>query len=132
MTVKSVYVNGQIKKIEDAKSDELSEKLIGYSALCSDAKIDENGNGIGDPTEVALVAALKDYGKEKAELEDVHPRVDELPFDSERKLMTTVHKISKGYLVITKGALESVTPICTSIEKKDGKVRAIETKIWKI
>ncbi|HQE50443.1 MAG TPA: HAD-IC family P-type ATPase, partial [Fervidobacterium sp.] len=92
MTVKSVYVNGQIKKIEDAKSDELSEKLIGYSALCSDAKIDENGNGIGDPTEVALVAALKDYGKEKAELEDVHPRVDELPFDSERKLMTTVHK----------------------------------------
>jgi len=73
MTVKSVYVNGQIEKIEDAKADEWSEKLISYSALCSDAKIDENGNGIGDPTEVALVAALRDYGKEKAELEEALP-----------------------------------------------------------
>ncbi len=125
MTVKSVYVNGQIEKIEDARENELSEKLMSFSALCSDAKIDENGNGIGDPTEVALVAALRDYGKEKAELEAALPRVDELPFDSERKLMTTVHKTDNGYLVITKGALESVMSICTSIEK-DGKIRAIE------
>lgn len=115
MTVKNIYVNNEIKKIEDAR-DEESKKLIIMSALCCDAKLGEDGKGVGDPTEVALVAALRDLGKEKDQVEGPHPRVDELPFDSDRKLMTTVHKTDQGYVAITKGALESVMPLCISIE----------------
>lgn len=124
MTVKSVYVDGEIKKIEGSDGSERAKKLIGMSALCSDAKLDESGKGIGDPTEVALVAALKDFGKDKSDVENSYPRVDELPFDSDRKLMTTVHRTDKGIVVITKGALESVMPICVSMDKQ-GEVKDI-------
>ncbi len=127
MTVKNAYINGEIEKIEDAAQDEPAKELLTMFTLCSDAKLDAEGNGVGDPTEVALVAALRDCGREKNEVEAVCPRVDELPFDSDRKLMTTVHRTDNGYTAITKGALESVVPICVSIEDKDG-VKGIESE----
>ncbi|MDI6601459.1 MAG: calcium-translocating P-type ATPase, SERCA-type [Thermoanaerobacteraceae bacterium] len=119
MTVKSIYTDGEVKRLEDIKKDERAKKLIGMSALCSDARLDEDEKGIGDPTEVALVIALKNLGREKNEIEAIYLRVDELPFDSDRKLMTTVHEVENGYAVITKGALESVMPRCISIEDKE-------------
>jgi plasma-membrane calcium-translocating P-type ATPase len=122
MTVTSMYVDNELIDFNKIERSERVSKVIEMSSLCSDAKLDEEGKGIGDPTEVALILALRKLGREKNELESVYPRIDELPFDSDRKLMTTVHDMENGYLVITKGALESVMPLCVSIDEM-GKIR---------
>src|SRR5690606_20162596 len=69
----------------------------------------------GDPTEIALVAAGMNMGLTKKELEDQHKRVYEIPFDSDRKMMTTVHSNGNQFFSITKGALDRLLPRMTSI-----------------
>ena len=102
-------------------------------SLCSNATVDE---GLyGDPTEIALVAMANNFNMHKAALEEKTPRVDELPFDSVRKMMSTKHQDGKKSVIYTKGALDSILKNTTSI-LENGKVRKITKadidKIYKV
>ena len=83
-------------------------------ALCSDAELDENQQAIGEPTECALVNDAFARGLPKNEMERQTPRIGEAPFDSMRKMMTTVHKTENGYVQYTKGAPDEVLKRCTA------------------
>ncbi|MGQ9743478.1 MAG: cation-translocating P-type ATPase [Candidatus Bathycorpusculaceae bacterium] len=146
MTVQRIYVNDQNIKVsgvgyepegefmlEDKKLDPAQEEeliaLLKISALCNDAMLEkekESGRWIikGDPTEGALVVVAAKAGLLKEELEKETPRIGEVPFSSERKRMTTVHKASKRKMAFMKGAPEIVLERCTKILSK-GKVRKI-------
>ena len=90
-------------------------------ALCSDAEPDESGAAVGEPTECALVNWAAKEGLPKPALEAEAPRVGEAPFDSERKMMTTLHQAAQGIVQYTKGAPDEVLKVCTHYEK-DGEV----------
>ncbi len=93
---------------------EASDELVKIAVLCNDAIINEDGQAIGDPTETALLEI--DPALTKPVLEATLPRVAEIPFDSERKLMTTIHLCSDGgYLVATKGGFDELLSRCTGI-----------------
>lgn len=111
MTVEKVAVNGAGLPLGEAcgpAGGEAGRHFMMALALCSDARLDSEGNLMGDPTETALAAAALICGYERKELEDYHPRVAELPFDSERKLMTTFHRRGEGFVSYTKGAVEAI------------------------
>jgi Ca2+-transporting ATPase len=83
--------------------------FVAGMALNHDVRTDKEGGMIGDPTEVALLEkVLADHGNQVEEIKQILPRVGELPFDSDRKCMTTLHQLEKGYLVLSKGAMESI------------------------
>ena len=91
------------------------EKLLAAGmALCSDANLDETGNAVGEPTEAALVNYANKLGMPKGELVNENPRIGEAPFDSGRKMMSTVHNTPKGIIQYTKGAPDEVLKRCTS------------------
>ena len=114
MTVQKVFTNNNLINVEDIK--ELSneaKKLMQTATLCNDTKIGENNTLTGDPTETALI----DLGlKINFELDDVLklPRVKEYPFDSDRKLMTTVNKVGEKYIAYTKGGIDELLARCSS------------------
>ena len=90
------------------------EKLLATAmALCSDAELDENGGITGEPTEAALVAWANTLGLPKPELKRRYPRTGEAPFDSLRKMMSTVHASEHGVIQFTKGAPDEVLKVCT-------------------
>ena len=135
MTVQKMFVNNNVydlTSIDDIVKYENANqeiKLLVYNGmLCNDTKISDDGTLTGDPTETALVdIALKLKFTEKI-YKDM-PRVDEIPFDSERKLMTTVHKINDKYIVFTKGGIDEILEICTSyVENGEHKVISKEYK----
>ena len=95
--------------------------LAAAMALCSDAELDADGNVTGEPTEAALVAWSAKLGLDKNLLKERMPRCGEAPFDSGRKMMSTIHKTDKGYIQFTKGAPDVVVDRCTSCVK-DGKI----------
>jgi len=95
-------------------------QLLRAMALCNDAVEDASGVLQGDPTETALHAAAGEAAFDKEELAAAMPRVMELPFDSDRKRMTTVHGDGAGYLAFTKGAPESLVPRCTRVATAHG------------
>jgi P-type Ca2+ transporter type 2C len=97
--------------------------LIAALALSNDARPGDAGAILGDPTEVALYVAAANAGADKAALLKTAPRVAELPFDSERSRMTTFHRAEAGYLAYTKGAPESVLPLCDHALGHEGAVR---------
>lgn len=108
MTVKKVYYNKTILNLEDIGSiNEEAEKLVLASMLCNDTKIDTDLSLKGDPTETALVDMAFKLEFEPSVFEKM-PRVEEIPFDSDRKLMTTVHKIEQKYIVYTKGGVDEL------------------------
>ncbi|ACA54491.1 calcium-translocating P-type ATPase, PMCA-type [Clostridium botulinum] len=121
MTVTRVWSEqDEILKNEKRISDE-SYEVLKFATLCSNARIEMNGleeNVFGDATEIAIVRAFKDYGHAETNLNNNYSRIHEIPFDSQRKLMTTVHKIednnqAKGkYCVIVKGAFDVLLPKC--------------------
>ncbi len=101
------------------------EKMLATGmALCTDVNIDENKEIIGEPTEAALVAYALTLDLNKNDLSKNEPRVAEAPFDSMRKMMSTVHSKDGTYIQYTKGAPDEVLKCCTKI-LKDGKVRDI-------
>lgn len=101
------------------------EKMLATGmALCTDVNIDENKEIIGEPTEAALVAYALTLDLNKNDLSKSEPRVAEAPFDSMRKMMSTVHSKAGAYIQYTKGAPDEVLKCCTKI-LKDGKIRGI-------
>src|SRR5574344_1387553 len=121
MTVVAAYQNNQLFEKKDFAKDKLGLLAEGM-CLCSDASIE---NGVyGDPTEVALVQFASDFGMPKSELEKLSPRINELPFDSVRKMMSTQHKKGDKTIVYTKGAMDQILKHCDMI-LKDGKVEPL-------
>ncbi|MDD5305540.1 MAG: cation-transporting P-type ATPase, partial [Elusimicrobia bacterium] len=97
------------------------EALSLAMTLCSDARADAEGHITGDPTEAALLSAAVSAGADAAAIEKLYPRVSELPFDSERKLMTTLHRHPDGgFVSFTKGAAEAVIARCDAVLTKAG------------
>jgi Ca2+-transporting ATPase len=93
------------------------EDLLLAMALSNDVRLDSDGRPVGDPTEIALYEAARDLGFVKEDLNDLYPRVAEIPFSSERQAMTTIHRTPDGdYLAFTKGGFEAVARACQTID----------------
>ena len=115
MTVQKIYYNDKLFELKDFNrnlEDEDLNKLIYASMLCNDTKISENKELTGDPTETALVDLGFKLNYEST-LYGQYPRVKEIPFDSDRKLMTTVHEANGKYIVYTKGGVDELLARCT-------------------
>ena len=119
MTVLKYYIYDELVDVDireeshEAK-DEASEELIKSFVLCSDATANKT-ESTGDPTEIALIVLGNKHGMTKDELNRLYPRVDEKPFDSDRKLMSTLNEENGGYRVHTKGAIDNILKISSSI-----------------
>ena len=116
---------GEVRAAEEADAGEVqTQRLLEILALCNDATYTAEKQ-TGDPTEVALVAVAHRHGLEKGALDDAHPRLAEVPFDSDRKMMSTVHEFEHEHLVMTKGALDELLRRCTRVMDRGGAVRPI-------
>ena len=118
MTLVKAYIDGsgQTEDIRAANSEDV-RKLLNYAALCCDGSVVFHGKEeqhIGDPTETAIVLAAHKNGMPKEELNRKHPRLAEIPFDSDRKLMTTVNRIDGKNIVIVKGAFDIMASRCVA------------------
>lgn len=137
MTVEEIYVDGKVIKIQPSAVSTQPELhssacalLMTALSLSNDAKLDANGKVIGDPTEIALFNIAKEIGFAKAEMEAIYPRVGEIPFDSDRKCMTTIHRVteetyrlpgtSSDFISFTKGAIEVLIERSDNILTTDG------------
>ena len=113
MRVRRVWHRGdEVTDTEDAMTDEAME-VLKMAALCTDVIVEKEGDELtvtGNPTEAAIVRAVEENYHTKEELEEKYPRIGEIPFDSERKMMTTVHQWGKKYISITKGAFDVLLP----------------------
>ncbi len=154
MTVEKCWLRGRMRKAADCAPDLCPDFYYGM-VLCNDAAA-EKGNRTGDPTELALLDLAEGFGLKKAQLESSMPRVDELSFDSDRKMMTTLHRREKtsgnasdrgrgkagelraaefaasgtwqgGTVSYTKGAPDEVLKRCSQIFTDKGSVRLTET-----
>jgi Ca2+-transporting ATPase len=131
MTVVKLYTFNNLKEIPDegsefeARDDE--KELVKSFVLCSDATL-ENGQSTGDPTEVALIVLSDRYKLIQKNLNAEYNRVGEYPFDSERKLMSTLNQEGNSYRVHTKGALDNILKISTGV-LVDGKVLPLTQEI---
>ena len=121
MTVVKAYINERLIDGEDILKDECKFLSMGLS-LCSNAAVDE---GLyGDPTEIALVEYANKMNQHKGDLEKLAPRIDEYPFDSVRKMMSTQHTYNGKKLIFTKGAIDSILKVADRIEI-NGQVRKL-------
>lgn len=116
MTLTKAYLDGgyEPEKITSDNTDEI-KKLLMYGTLCCDGSVvfsDEGEQHIGDPTETAIVLAAHKNGMPKDDLNRKYPRLAEIPFDSDRKLMTTVNRIDGKNIVIVKGAFDMMALRC--------------------
>ncbi|MCM1192094.1 MAG: cation-translocating P-type ATPase [Butyrivibrio sp.] len=121
MTVEKCFVKGRILQASELRLPEAPDFFLGM-VLCNDALL-EQGSRTGDPTELALLDFGEKAGLRKEEAEERLPRTDELSFDSDRKMMTTLH----GSISYTKGAPDEVLKRCTYILTGSGTVRFSET-----
>jgi Ca2+-transporting ATPase len=125
MTVVRAFAAPQ-STLEDIHADNspVIKNLLRFAALCSDGRVvfeDGNEHHIGDPTETAIVLAAHKNGMPKDELDQQYPRLAEIPFDSERKLMTTVNRINGKYIVIVKGAFDVLAERCIAGDLGSGR-----------
>ena len=113
MTVEKVFCDGNLVNLEESADMIDIQKLVYASMLCNDTKISEDDKLTGDPTETALVdmAFKLDFDPS---VYGMFPRVAEIPFDSDRKLMTTVHEENGNYVVYTKGGVDELLANCSS------------------
>ncbi len=125
MTVREFYLNGKTYSVEKPPENLAESELLFKSMLfCNDA-INQDGILMGDPTETALLEYAEKQLGTKKELLKISPRVGELPFDSVRKLMTTVNKCGEKIIAYTKGAVDELITRCSHIIK-NGVVKKIE------
>jgi Ca2+-transporting ATPase len=134
MKVEEIYVTGETiksnklgnmfsRETESTRQEGPVAEVLRAMALSNDAHLDDEGNSIGDPTEVALFAFARENGYVKKRLEKEFPRVEEIPFDSERKCMTTIHKHPEGgFISFTKGATEVLVEKTGDMTTVDGSI----------
>jgi Ca2+-transporting ATPase len=154
MTVEEIYVDGRIiQSSEFGVSNETETPILPFTdspirllmmamSLSNDAAKDATGNLIGDPTETALFAAAETFGFDKRKLEESYPRVAEIPFDSDRKMMTTIHQVSETrsqksgekseYISFTKGAIEILVDKSVNIHTYGGLKEFDKNEILKV
>ncbi len=119
MTLTKAYVDGMTEtELISANNSEAVRRLLTYGALCCDGSVvfgeDGTEQHIGDPTETAIVLAAHKNGLAKGSINADFPRLGEIPFDSDRKLMTTVNEIEGKLTVIVKGAFDMMAPRCVA------------------
>lgn len=106
MTVEDYYVDGKRISVADINLDDRNQKmLLNCSMLCNDST-NTDGQEIGDPTETALINLGSNLGMEAAMTRERYPRISEVPFDSDRKLMSTAHVFGDRYMMVAKGAVD--------------------------
>lgn len=128
MTVKKAYANGKVWEPEEAKGNEKAVNgLVAESVLCNDGAI--NGEtAVGDPTETALLSFCRTIGGDENKVREEFPRLQEIPFDSDRKLMSTLHFRNERYEMLIKGAPDVLLARCTSVEQ-NGEVLPLTDEI---
>ena len=124
MTTRKIYADGELFDSENFNlENDIHNSLMRASILCNDST-SVDGKEIGDPTEVALVNLAHKYSLVEGEVRNTYKRLKEIPFDSDRKLMSTLHKIDNKYILYTKGALDVLLERTTHI-KTSNEVRKI-------
>ena len=127
MTTQKIFINGSVTEDSEITLDnEDHKKIIEYSILCSDAT-NHNGKEIGDPTEVAFINLGQKHGLNEVEVRNQYKRISELPFDSDRKLMSTLNNINEHCVMITKGAVDVLIKRVKFIEE-NGAVRPLTSE----
>ena len=124
MTLIKTYYDGDAKENNISDANDNARRLLTYATLCCDGSVvieDNNVKHIGDPTETAIVYTTHKMGYTKDDLSSLYPRLAEIPFDSDRKLMTTVNKINGKNIVIVKGAFDVMSSHCISGDLKKAK-----------
>ena len=125
MTLTRAFVDGASEpEPVSRENSEAIRRLLAYGTLCCDGSVIIRGDEekhIGDPTETAIVLAAHKNGMEKDALNRSYPRLAEIPFDSDRKLMTTVNEIDGKYIVIVKGAFDMMAPRCVAGDIEAGR-----------
>lgn len=117
MTVEDYYVDGvRIPADRITTKDKFQLELLQYSILCNDST-NINGQEIGDPTETALINFGDKLSVPASQVRGKHPRLSEIPFDSDRKLMSTAYELEQGYTMITKGAVDVILTRMSHIQK---------------
>lgn len=120
MTVEDYYVAGKRIPVSELDLDDPAQRfLMDYSILCNDST-NENGVEIGDPTETALIHLASQHGLAAASIRNLYPREGELPFDSDRKMMSTLHRIDGENRMIVKGAVDRLLELTEQIWTHDG------------
>ncbi|HJF32340.1 MAG TPA: cation-translocating P-type ATPase [Sporosarcina psychrophila] len=120
MSVQHVYVDQKVIPYDQLHVENVIEKkLLLKALLCNDA-LERDHKEIGDPTEIALVKLGKQYNLDELIVRDHYPRVAEIPFDSDRKLMTTVNQFNQQSIMITKGAVDVLLPRILKVETSKG------------
>jgi P-type Ca2+ transporter type 2C len=146
MTVEEVYAGGRLQRSAElpssgpgeAAAGSLSgrnhvELLLNALALCNDARLDASGGLIGDPTETALLELAREKGHLRESLDETYPRLAEVPFDSDRKLMTTFHPWENGRIIsFTKGAAEEVVQRSEKTLTRQGQEALDRSKVLEI
>ena len=127
MATQKIFINGSVTEDSEITLDnEDHKKIIEYSILCSDAT-NHNGKEIGDPTEVAFINLGQKHGLNEVEVRNQYKRISELPFDSDRKLMSTLNNINEHCVMITKGAVDVLIKRVKFIEE-NGVVRPLTSE----
>ncbi|MBQ2487995.1 MAG: HAD-IC family P-type ATPase, partial [Ruminococcus sp.] len=131
MTVQKIFING-----ESIREDQLDLRIQSHRYLLYDMVLNNDssiveGKGIGDPTEYALIETFRNIGLDENVMRDTLDRIEEVPFDSDRKMMSTKYKMHGVNHILTKGALDSILVRCIKIATKDG-VRDITDEDKKI
>lgn len=140
MTVEEIFINNKIIKIDEItqqKIDDELKKFFTIMSLCNDIKKDKNGKAIGDPTEIAIYELTEKKGFNKELLDKRYPRVAEIPFDSDRKCMTTIHLDTDGmfntkFIAITKGAVENLLSNAKNIKIENKLININLNQVHKI
>ena len=120
MTVQQVFVDHKVIPHDQlTRGNPLQKKFVLMSLLCNDS-VTRDDKEIGDPTEVALVNLGEEYDLDELKVREDYPRVGEIPFDSDRKLMSTVNKVEDKFVMITKGAVDVLLSRMVKVQTTEG------------
>ena len=131
MTVQKIYINGESIREEQLDLSNAAHRQLIYGMILNNDSSIVDGKGLGDPTEYALIESSRHLGIDENVIRDVINREEEVPFDSDRKMMSSKYRLHGVPHILTKGALDSILDRCVSIATKDG-VRPITDEDKKI
>lgn len=120
MTVQDIYIDGRIIRKEDLDIHNQLHRYLLYNAILTNDSTIVDGKGIGDPTEFSLVKMARDIDLQDEAIRDIMPRLEEIPFDSDRKLMTTKYRLHGVPTILTKGALDILLDRTSRIRTSEG------------